>query len=186
MYFVRLSVFLHQSIRKQAITVGGQYICQKQSSGRWDVKMKRGFTLVEVLIVVAVLGILAAIVLPQFQSHTEEAKSAAAKDNLRILRNQIELYTMQHNGVPPGYPNNDPTQQARRTRFISQMLNERYINTIPENPFNGHWILKMILNDEQMPAEATGDFGWIYKAITKTIKLDWPGTDKDGVRYYDY
>lgn len=72
-------------------------------------KMKKAFTLVEILIVVAILGILAAIVLPQFQSHTQQAKESAAKDNLRILRNAIELYAAQHDGVPPGYPNGDTT-----------------------------------------------------------------------------
>ena len=65
--------------------------------------MRRGFSLVEILIVVAILGILAAIVLPEFQAHTQQAKEAAAKDNLRILRQQIELYAAQHNGLAPGY-----------------------------------------------------------------------------------
>ncbi|GAH74356.1 unnamed protein product, partial [marine sediment metagenome] len=70
--------------------------------------MKKAFTLVEILIVVAILGILAAIVIPQFQAHSQEAKEAAAKDNLRILRNAIELYAVQHGGVPPGYPADNP------------------------------------------------------------------------------
>ena len=65
--------------------------------------MKKAFTLVEILIVVAILGILATIALPTFQSHPQEAKESAAKDNLRILRNAIELFTAQHNDVPPGY-----------------------------------------------------------------------------------
>ncbi|RKY11715.1 MAG: hypothetical protein DRP65_03460, partial [Planctomycetota bacterium] len=49
--------------------------------------MKKAFSLVELLIVVAILGILAAIVVPEFQTYTQQAKEAAAKDNLRILRN---------------------------------------------------------------------------------------------------
>ena len=51
--------------------------------------MKRAFTLVEILIVVALLGILAAIALPTFQDHIQQARESAAKDNLRILRNAI-------------------------------------------------------------------------------------------------
>ncbi len=68
---------------------------------------KYAFTLVEILIVVAILGILAAIVLPTFQDHVQQARESAAKDNLRILRNAIEVYAAQHNDVPPGYPNDD-------------------------------------------------------------------------------
>ena len=54
--------------------------------------MRRAFTLVEVLIVVAILGILGALVLPTFRGHIIEAKEAAAKDNIRIFRNAIEYF----------------------------------------------------------------------------------------------
>ena len=47
--------------------------------------MKKAFTLVETLIVVAILGILTAIALPTFRGHIAEAKESAAKDILRIL-----------------------------------------------------------------------------------------------------
>lgn len=148
--------------------------------------MRKAFSLTEVMIVAAILGILAAVVMPALQGHITEAKEAAAKDTLRILRNAIEVYVAQHNDVAPGYPNDDAGQTPRRTEVISQMLIGHYINTMPENPFNGYWMLKIIGNEEQLPAEATGEFGWIYQPATKTIRLDWPGKDKMGVLYYDY
>lgn len=52
---------------------------------------KRGFSLAELLINVAILGILAAVVVPQFQAHSAQAKVAVGKDSLRILRSAIEL-----------------------------------------------------------------------------------------------
>jgi prepilin-type N-terminal cleavage/methylation domain-containing protein len=64
--------------------------------------MERAFSLVELMIVVAVLGILAAIVVPQFQRHSTQAKEAVAKDSLRLLRGAIELYTARHGGRPTG------------------------------------------------------------------------------------
>lgn len=149
--------------------------------------MKKAFSLVEILIVVAILGILAAIVLPEFQSHSQEAKESAAKSNLHTLRTGIEVYTAQHNGVPPGYPNDDTTQNPGFIIFLLQMTKqEHYLSELPQNPFSGMRTIKFIGNGEQFPAEATGGFGCIYKPLTKQIRLDWPGADSKGVRYYDY
>lgn len=148
--------------------------------------MKKAFSLIELLIVVAVIGILAAIVIPEFQTYTQQAKEAVAKDNLRILRNAIELYATQHNGIPPGYPSGDPLSLPLMAAFRVQIVGGNYLNDLPENPFNNTEIFRMIPNHESLPANATGEYGWIYKPQTKTIKLDWPGTDSEGVRYFDY
>lgn len=149
--------------------------------------MKKAFTLVEVLIVVAILGILAAIAIPQFQSHSQQAKEAAAKDNLRILRQQVEVYSARHGGVAPGYLGDDTTQNPTVLIFVVQMFKtEQYLSDLPHNPFNDLKTIKFLGNAEQFPAEATGEFGWIYKPLTKEIRLDWPGTDEKGIWYYDY
>ena len=151
--------------------------------------MKKAFTLVEILIVVAILGILAAIALPTLKGHIIEAKESAAKDNLRILRNAIELYAAQHNGVPPGYAGNDPSNTPVYVLFIGQLvLSEHYLSELPENPFNGKCGTKMIANNEDFPTEPveTDVWGWIYKPATKTIKLNWQGTDSAGIAYFDY
>ena len=64
--------------------------------------IQRGFTLVELLIVVIILAILAAIVIPQFSSATVDAQESALDSNLNGLRSAIELYKAQHNGKFPG------------------------------------------------------------------------------------
>ena len=61
-----------------------------------------GFTLVEMLIVIILLGILAAIVIPQVTVTTEDAKRSALKTNLTTMRNAIELYYVQHDNAYPG------------------------------------------------------------------------------------
>ena len=62
--------------------------------------MKKAFTLIEILIVVSILGILSAIVFPEFQAQAQQSRESAAKDNLRILRNAIEIYAAEHNDIP--------------------------------------------------------------------------------------
>ncbi|MEJ2130917.1 MAG: type II secretion system protein [Gammaproteobacteria bacterium] len=60
-----------------------------------------GFTLVELLIVVIILAILAAIVVPQFSTSTQDAKISALDNTLANVRSAIDLYRQQH-GVYPG------------------------------------------------------------------------------------
>ena len=119
---------------------------------------RRAFTLVEVLIVVAILGILAAIVMPEVQGYTEKAKESAAKENLRQIRS-----VLQNQGVSEMLPTFDKATT---------------------NPFNDLGTIRPVTGE--FPSEATGQYGWIYKASTLEVRLDWPGTDSEGVRYYDY
>jgi len=65
-------------------------------------KKRNGFTLVEILIVVVILGILAAIVIPQFSDASEEAKLSSLVSDLRTVRSQIQLYKFHHSGDLPG------------------------------------------------------------------------------------
>ena len=62
--------------------------------------IQKGFTLVDLLIVVIILALLAAIVVPQFASSTEDAKLAALDTTLANVRASIDLYKQQHNDYP--------------------------------------------------------------------------------------
>ena len=62
---------------------------------------KRGFTLIEILIVVVILGILAAIIIPQFTDAAQDASAASARSQLQTMRSQVELYRVQNNGQIP-------------------------------------------------------------------------------------
>jgi general secretion pathway protein G len=111
-------------------------------------RAKSGFTLVEILIVVVILGILAAIVIPQFTNASEEAKESALVSDLQTMRSQIELYKAQHNGVVPGdiTASGDATIEQAITGLtnVSGVVQTApgagvygpYMQKIPKNPFN--------------------------------------------------
>lgn len=61
---------------------------------------RRGFTLVEILIVVVILGILAAMVVPQFSSATEESRRAAFANSLREMTDSMVMYYVRTNDFP--------------------------------------------------------------------------------------
>src|ERR1700734_950359 len=62
---------------------------------------RKGFTLVEILIVVIILGILAAIVIPQFTNASQNARISSLQSTLQTLRSQVELYKLQHGDALP-------------------------------------------------------------------------------------
>jgi hypothetical protein len=90
-------------------------------------------------------------------------------------------------GVPPGYEGDDVTTTPGGSFFYNQVVRDgRYLMEMPENPFNNLDTIKIIGNSEAFPASALGGFGWAYQPATKTIRLDWPGEDKDGIAYFEY
>jgi len=123
-------------------------------------KVHGGFTLVELLVVVIILGILAAVVVPQFTDHTNDARLASLDTNLAELRGAIELYYHQHNWSYPGQvdagsgaqvaPNPDVTFQKQLTLYTDVAGNTSptksdafklgpYLRKeeLPTNPFKG-------------------------------------------------
>lgn len=64
---------------------------------------RQGFTLVEIMIVVAIIGLLAAIAMPSFAKARRNAQVAAQMNDLRILEDAFQLYAMENKGFPTVY-----------------------------------------------------------------------------------
>jgi general secretion pathway protein G len=63
---------------------------------------QKGFTLIEILIVVIILGILAAIVIPEFSSATSDSRHSALASTVQSLKTQLQAYRLQHKDqLPP-------------------------------------------------------------------------------------
>jgi len=80
-----------------------------------------GFTLIEMLIVIIILGILAMIIIPQITVSTEDAKVSTLKANLTGMRSAIEVYYAQHNMTYPGVKTDGTNAAGSAAAFISQL-----------------------------------------------------------------
>ena len=165
---------------------------------------RKAFTLVEILIVVIILGILAAIVLPRFSNASAIARASMLASNLRIYRTQLVIYRAQHRDVAAAYPNGDWTATPTEAAFIAQMTmasnpegdtaapgtagydHGPYLREIPPNPVNGKNTVQIIADGASFPSAGDDSHGWVYKPATLQIRADSPGTDDDGKLYFDY
>jgi general secretion pathway protein G len=94
----------------------------------------KGFTLVEILIVVIILGILAAIVIPQFTNASQNARESSLQSTLQTLRGQIQLYKLQHGDALPDLTSNW-NLLTTVTTYNGQNFGP-YMQSPPVNPIN--------------------------------------------------
>jgi len=92
---------------------------------------RKGFTLVEILIVVIILGILAAIVIPQFTNASQDARRSALASTVQSVRSQVELYKLQHGDALPDLVTNW-TPFTSTTTYSGTVFGP-YMQSAPEN-----------------------------------------------------
>lgn len=82
-------------------------------------KREAGFTLIELMIVMAIIGILAVIAIPSYVSAVRQAREAVLKEDLHVLRNAIDSYTADKQKAP---------------QSLDDLVQEGYLKAIPEDP----------------------------------------------------
>lgn len=143
----------------------------------------KGFTLVEILIVVIILGILAAIVIPQFTEASNDARESALQSDLQTARSQLELYKVQH---LEKYPNEITAVGSDSAKFILQMISRTnsagtvmpaagasadypygpYLQKFPENSFVAGSATGTVTFGTAQPAPGDGTSGWYINTNT--------------------
>lgn len=174
-----------------------------------NTKSSQGFTLVELLIVVIILAILAAILVPQFASSTDDAKSSALDSTLNNMRSAIDLYYQQHGSRYPGaYSETDGTTATtsdtlRIAAFKAQLslftdANGKTSNTkttvykfgpylkksdLPVNPItNVSTLVTVNTGTLGMAGDGAGG-GWKYDVVTGQFIANDTSTDPRGTTY---
>jgi general secretion pathway protein G len=141
-------------------------------------RLGKGFTLVEILIVVIILGILAAIVIPQFTQASTEARISNLKTNLQTVRSQLLLYKTQHLESYPGAAFS--TQMTQYTDISGGVTTSPdathtfgpYLQSIPINPISNLNTLRIVTGTGTAFAAPTTDGGWWFNSTTGEFRAD--------------
>lgn len=117
------------------------------------------FTLIEMLIVVAILAIMAATIIPQFADSTADAKQSTLDSNLRSLRSQVLVYNAHHGDYPAALSD---------LAAVSPAGYGPYIDAVPENPFTRTSTEKAVTSVPTGP-DTGSDAGWLYLNSTGQV-----------------
>jgi len=145
--------------------------------------LKKGFTLVEILIVVIILGILAAIVIPQFTSASAEARISNLATNLQSVRSQLLLYKTQHNEAFPGSSSDATLFGKQLTQYtdVSGAVSATpdtshpfgpYLQAVPMNPISNLTAITVVNSGSTAFTVPTTDGGWWFNMVTGEFRAD--------------
>jgi len=152
---------------------------------RRSVDREGGFTLIEILIVITILGILAAAIIPNFIGFDKEARVAATKSNLDTLRGRVTLFR---------------AKEGRYPESLDELLSTTYLDMGVERPYLDKMPAEMISsstgNNSTITLKSidplTNQGGWVYikdraeVVVNITTELDKSWKDYAGQKPCDW
>ena len=94
----------------------------------------RGFTLIEVMVVIAILGILAALVIPQLVGKDDKARVEAAKSDLKAISSAVEMYKLDNHAYPSTEQGLEALVKAKEAG------SDTYLRKVPKDPWGHEYI----------------------------------------------
>ena len=166
------------------------------------IKKHKGFTLIELMVVVVILGILAVVVAPRIPDLVKKAKEGATKGSLSTLRSTLNIYYSDTEGLYPATvwaytDNNDPAGTA--STVLTDALVPKYIKSIPavKIPTAHATDKNTVYVYEDVPTAAPDEgtdgtnYGWGYGSEYGSpsygnIMIHCSHTDTGGTYWYSY
>ena len=139
---------------------------RKRSVEPADKSAAKGFTLLELLIVVALIAIITALAVPQFKHTPQKAKEAVLKEDLYTLRDVIDQYF---------------TDKGKYPATLEDLVEAGYIRKVPVDPITGSsdsWQLEMAEMGEDEGEDAAGGIYDVHSGAS--------GTALDGTNYSEW
>lgn len=121
---------------------------------------RRGFTLVELMVVMAIIALLLALALPRYFNHLDNSRETILKQDLAVIRDAIDKY----HGDRGRYPNS-----------LDELVDARYLRALPVDP-----ITKRTDTWQEVPSSGD-EAGVLYD-----IRSGAPGVARDGSAYADW
>lgn len=157
---------------------------------------RRGFSLIEVLMVIVILGILTATVLPQFTESSANANESALRADLIQMRSQLQVFRYQHGGKFPSGTADKVIDQltlasdaAGNTALVGTAgypFGPYLMGQLPTNPYNGGSGLLVkstaisASDIDPTAMQGTVKVGWIYSSLTGQVIANSIGKATDG------
>ncbi|MEE8143632.1 MAG: type II secretion system protein [Planctomycetota bacterium] len=124
---------------------------------------RKGFTIIEMVMVVAILGVFSVLLVPNFVDYLRKSQASTTKASLQMLRTAIQAYRSDNSSHPPKH------------------LNSLIPLFLPEIPKDG---VKSQGDEIDPPVNGAG--GWIYNPVSGRVRPNLFGNDAYGLPFSDY
>ena len=102
-------------------------------------RQQRGFTLIEIMVVVIIIGLLAAVVVPQFLGRVDDARKAKAKQDIQALETGLTMYKLDNFNYPTGEEGLKALVEKPNDPNVKNWRAGGYLQHLPKDPWGNDY-----------------------------------------------